>query len=606
MKSACCISMPSRHPYHDFITYGKIRTEFAYSENIYNMEEYNGSIRNSKVPCDIDRDFIDPCSYCISSNYNVDLEIENLSDDRIFEAKEVLIEYTPFHSVLHSFNFIGNFNEFIESPREELEILLTYKQNDFVIAGESQMYFNRNMMKFETQGLTREDLANKNQILGTTPSIAYNDKILMFCPTMKLDSIGMMADNNTVLKILAPSSLAGEYFISEPSGNVVTLDTVNSPAPPGAEPIASCNNIFANDNTINTCAFSFEIKNRILDGTLCNVAQDNLYEFFDESNGYPFLTAKSLFDVGQGTATAPWKISIPAYSLVPFVIVDIQPNGTMVLQNDGTLNALSGTVSNIVYILLDENDNVISNGTYGQINVKNRGRVTSLSGSLLPISDFIKLNYFFYVNANDFLISGFVPFTNNQFYINDYNLLDMNGINLRVYDKILTNEIGYLSHSGINVQTSGDLETFLGIQNGENEVENNGFKENFIIFIGQDSYFITSIDGNNPPGYTTMKLSGNSNYWKTLNAGGTAVNIDVFGFVKKSIAIDGQPFDNPSHTFRTMDRSSRPVISYTDQDSVVTELSVPNDDAIQEFTKQDESVIFQIQYSDGTIEEGKL
>ena len=224
--------------------------------------------------------------------------------------------------------------------------------------------------------------------------------------------------------------------------------------------------------------------------------------------------------------------------------------------------------------------------------------------------------FFFYVNANDFLISGFVPFTNNQFYINDYNLLDMNGINLRVYDKILTNEIGYLSHSGINVQTSGDLETFLGIQNGENnirffppntdEVENNGFKENFIIFIGQDSYFITSIDGNNPPGYTTMKLSGNSNYWKTLNAGGTAVNIDVFGFVKKSIAIDGQPFDNPSHTFRTMDRSSRPVISYTDQDSVVTELSVPNDDAIQEFTKQDESVIFQIQYSDGTIEEGKL
>ena len=116
----------------------------------------------------------------------------------------------------------------------------------------------------------------------------------------------------------------------------------------------------------------------------------------------------------------------------------------MVLQNDGTLNALSGTVSNIVYILLDENDNVISNGTYGQINVKNRGRVTSLSGSLLPISDFIKLNYFFYVNANDFLISGFVPFTNNQFYINDYNLLDMNGINLRVYDKILKNEIGNL------------------------------------------------------------------------------------------------------------------------------------------------------------------
>ena len=608
--------IPSRHPYFDFITYGKIRTEFAYSENIYNMEEYNGSIRNSKVPCDIDRDFIDPCSYCISSNYNVDLEIENLSDDRIIEAKEVLLEYTPFHAVLHSFNFIGNFNEFIESPREELEILLTYKHNDFVIAGENQMYFNRNMMKFETQGLNRQDLANQNQVLGLTPSIAYNDKILMFCPTMKLDSIGMNTDNNTVLKILAPSSLAGEYFISEPDGNVVTVDTVDLPAPPGAEPIANCNNIFANDNTINTCAFSFEIKNRILDGPLCNVAQDDLYEFFDESNGFPFLTAKSLFDVGQGTATDPWKISIPAYSINPFVIFDIRPDGKIILQNDGGLNALSGTVNNIVYVLLDENDNEISNGTYGQIHVTKRGRVTSLSGSLLPISNFIKLNYFFYINANDFLISGFVPFTNDQFYINDYNMLDMNGINLRVYDKILTNEIGYLSHSGINVQTDGDLESFLGIQNGENnirfyppntdEVENNGFKENFLIFIGDDSYFITSINGNNPAGYTTMKLSGNSNYWKTLNAGGTEVNIDVFHYVKKSITIEGQPFDDPSHTFRTMDRSSRPVISYTNQDNVVTELSVPNDDAIQEFTKQNESVIFKIQYSDGKTEEGKL
>jgi hypothetical protein len=55
-----------------------------------------------------------------------------------------------------------------------------------------------------------------------------------------------------------------------------------------------------------------------------------------------------------------------------------------------------------------------------------------------------------------------------------------------------------------------------------------------------------------------------------------------------------------------MDRSSRPVISYTNQDNVVTELSVPNDDAIQEFTKQNESVIFKIQYSDGKTEEGKL
>jgi hypothetical protein len=74
--------VPSRHPFHDFLVYGKIRTEFPYSENIYNMEEYNGSIRNSKNPCDIDKNFVDPCSYCMSSSYNIDVEIENITNER--------------------------------------------------------------------------------------------------------------------------------------------------------------------------------------------------------------------------------------------------------------------------------------------------------------------------------------------------------------------------------------------------------------------------------------------------------------------------------------------------------------------------------------------
>ena len=54
------------------------------------MEEYNGSIRTSLNPCDIDKDFIDPCFSSLSSKYNIDLEIEALSDDRIIEAADVL------------------------------------------------------------------------------------------------------------------------------------------------------------------------------------------------------------------------------------------------------------------------------------------------------------------------------------------------------------------------------------------------------------------------------------------------------------------------------------------------------------------------------------
>ena len=68
--------IPHRHPFYDDVIYGHVRTEFPYSENIYNMEEYNGSIRNSKSPCDIGRTFIDPCFSCVSSSYIVDVEIE--------------------------------------------------------------------------------------------------------------------------------------------------------------------------------------------------------------------------------------------------------------------------------------------------------------------------------------------------------------------------------------------------------------------------------------------------------------------------------------------------------------------------------------------------
>ena len=46
----CC---PVRNPFADPVIYGKVRTEFPYSENIYNMEEYNGSLRDSTDPCDL-------------------------------------------------------------------------------------------------------------------------------------------------------------------------------------------------------------------------------------------------------------------------------------------------------------------------------------------------------------------------------------------------------------------------------------------------------------------------------------------------------------------------------------------------------------------------
>ena len=105
-----------KHPIKDLIIWGKVRTEFPYSENIYNMEEYNGSTRDSLNACDIDKEFIDPCEDCQASVFSIDVGIEELSEDRIEECRKTIEEFVPFHSLVHNISFSGSQNEFIISP----------------------------------------------------------------------------------------------------------------------------------------------------------------------------------------------------------------------------------------------------------------------------------------------------------------------------------------------------------------------------------------------------------------------------------------------------------------------------------------------------------
>lgn len=115
------IIISERHPFQNPVVFGKVRTSFLYSENVYNMETYNGSLRDSLSPCEMDRDFIDHCSFGQSSKFNVYIEIEKLSDDRILEAKQIIKEYSPFHAILHKMNISGKITEFILSPVERIE-----------------------------------------------------------------------------------------------------------------------------------------------------------------------------------------------------------------------------------------------------------------------------------------------------------------------------------------------------------------------------------------------------------------------------------------------------------------------------------------------------
>jgi hypothetical protein len=132
-----------KNPYYDPLVYGHIRTEFPYSENVYNMEEYNGSKRESLSPCDIDKEFLDPCSDGISSKFDVELEIDDLSNDRVIEAQEIIEEFKPFHAVLNTVNLMGYRNDFVEPPTEQILALVDYDVTEVTLVNPAQTIFNR-------------------------------------------------------------------------------------------------------------------------------------------------------------------------------------------------------------------------------------------------------------------------------------------------------------------------------------------------------------------------------------------------------------------------------------------------------------------------------
>jgi hypothetical protein len=581
--------VPNRHPFHDPIIYGKIRTEFPYSENIYNMEEYNGSIRDSLNPCDIDKNFLDPCTACISSSYDIDLEIEQLSDDKITETKDIIRENTPFHAILHTLRFVGGLNEYIEPPQESLDILTTYSGGDFVVSGHAQPYFHRLMLKVETNGVLRDDLASSTSVY-TGTGTAYNDEILMFCPSVVLSNVGVSPDGSAFLEIKSPSSLAGQYNVRPSDDNTVSLVL---PAP--VEPISNIDSIF-NGTNLSTSAFVFDLNNvvDVINSTLCNINQDNIYKIKDVKFDFTTLGIKTQKDVDKGTATVAWQISIEEHGTHD--IIDIDSDGNILIEHSSMLP--DSKKSGIIYYIIQDS-NIESNS--GVIEVIKRGRVTSLDSSSHPMSEVIlRKNCYQKISGTEYIITGTVTNTTDQYYIDGYDQGDMASVSIDMREKLVKEKIGYLTHKGLKVQLSGNLENSLGIQNGSSYsggvlIENNKFKENFIVIINDTSYWIQEIEGNNPAGNTTITLSGNSQYWKTLESGGTALGVEIYRYEKQGATIIGQKFDLPEHTFETIDRDGRSVIFSENKDGEVI-LSLAEKDELNELVSQKEEVSFEIEY----------
>jgi len=204
------ILVPIKHPFVDPLIFGYTRTEFAYSENIYNADEYNGSIRPSYDVCSIDKDFIDPCGSCISSTYTVDVDVQELSNDRMLECQDILREYMPFHAQIYSFVFSGEVNDFIQSPVEFVEILITIDYSQFVLSGNSNVIFNRNLpITLSNYVVTRDSLTEEMTVLSGKLGNAYNDEIIFISPDQSIKDLGVNLEGH-ILEVLAPSVNSGE------------------------------------------------------------------------------------------------------------------------------------------------------------------------------------------------------------------------------------------------------------------------------------------------------------------------------------------------------------------------------------------------------------
>lgn len=567
------ILVPVRHPFADPLVFGFVRTEFAYSENIYNMEEYNGSTRPSHDACNIDRDFIDPCRACIGSSYSVDIGVEDLCNDRMLEAQDILREYMPFHAVLQTINFTGEINEFVQPPTESIDFLVTIDKTENHLSGEANPIFTRHI---ESEWyVDREDLADKTTVLSGKLGTAYNEYVSIVTPDVILADLGVMPHNH-VLEVLSPSANTGTYTISDIDGKTANISSsINEP--------------------LDETQFTFNLSNIVYSNFSTLIEQDNYVQLSDASVLYEEFGVKTLWDVDNTDdySGGTWKVLIPAYSATAYEIKDIV-NSSLILVDDGTLP--TSNLTDISYTLYDDNDVEIYDSSTGELDVEIRAFV-DFNDPVLQTQVVMELGDFLYYNNTEYEV---VRFDGNDFWIRDWEDGDAAGLTVEIRRRIANRATGQFGYRGLHLTTFSDHESEFDIQNGQNPptvvLEDNNFKENYMFKINDEFYRILEWDG------TEVKLAGRDQYWMTNNAGGTMVAYALVHFPKKSVNIGFTVFSE-------LDRDGHDPIIRTIEDPVgnlaIVALS-SGGTGMQENISQDEGISFTIHRRNGTTETGVI
>lgn len=580
--------IPVRHPFHDPLVFGHIRTEFPYSENIYNMEEYNGSTRESLDPCHIDKDFLDPCGGGISSKYNIDLSVQELSDDRIAEIRDILREYTPFHSVVHRINFQGEVNEFIPAPVEEIEMLVKYNFMEYVLSGNANPFFHR-VMEDGTNlwRVNRDQLAHQNTVVNNKTATAYNKSISLVAPAVNLSILGVIPDHH-ILQVLSPSPNAGTYTLGVVNGHIAPVKTTV------VEPL-------------NQSMFTFRLSNVVYGNTYSKIYQDDVFRFSDVEVDFTVMGVKGTWDVENvpDYTGGAWSIDIPAYSGSPYTINQVLPDGTLLIEDPGRTLPTTANTPGISYTLQDDASEEKATSITGVLATDRRGRVDPNDGGIVDIHDFVHVLDYMLYTGTEYKVSK-IETSTGHFYIDGYTGGDAVGVTIQIRRRLVDNAIGYFGYAGLKLLTSFNHESELGMLNGKNPpytdpndiTDNSMWKENFMFFIGGEYYKIADIDGND------VTLEGLPQDWGTLNAGGTLVNYNILRFIEDTVETQFVVFDQLDRSGK--DPVVREIYSTITQDVAVVALQSPGDSDIRDNVAQDEGVSFHIQWKNGTSEKGDI
>jgi len=589
--------VPVRHPIADPVIWGKVRTEFPYSENAYNMDEYNGSKRDSIDPCDIDRDFLDSCSQCKSSKFNLDLEVESLSNDSFQEAMKIAEEYMPFHAVVNSYNLSGAINEFIRPAAEDIRALVTYSKWDAVLAGEGQLIFNRTVDDTELENVKRNILASFSAVTSPLSGSLKNKRICLFATSLNpLASMNEQQFKETTQSFDTLSISTGNME-STPSSDAFDNDNL-------LELIGSNTSNYSIEKINNSSAWiygdvdtaligpvlEYRVSNKILDAT-ANITQVKQIIFNDEDYDFSMLGIVTQYDIDFNSIDKDvWEIR---YQNKKYNIQNLLPDGSMLLGEESSITPISGwEITNGTDVIKYSSGGVISVYNYGLVEITSP---TTQVKEKLKIGDYIYMDWS--SSISKYRIRSFKN-GENKFFLEDYNEGSMAGKSVKVYRRVIEKKVGQLGYEGIILEASQNIENLLSISNGVNydpsNVSSYNVKENYLIFVDSEYYTISEIDGNK------MVLEGPLGD-HTLD--GESVGFIVYKFNKENLSLEERILPVvPGYDFNQVDRSGAVILKHTGADQSIAALSfalnsINSNEPIDVLT-QGESIEYNIEYKE--------